>query len=185
MTRLETRIRNIAAEMEDKYWGKYPHSIFVEWDRTWDVADDLGITETSSNEEIEAAIRHQEDINSYTEQMYNYIEPDDTPLTSYEKKCARELAKSFFCTIPDFQPMLPPYREVLKAAQRVIHEEARTHECRPNSEIPLMPATGYDYIGVDYYCDPYNDLGNLLVACLKKCLESTYDAYVQEKEIHG
>lgn len=111
----------------------------------------------------------------------------NTPVTSYEKKCARALADSFYNTIPDFQPMLPSYRKVLKAAQDVIHEEANAgiKMLRPNSNVPLMPATGYDYIGVEYFCDPCHDLGGLLHECLKKCLESTYDAYVQEKEIRG
>lgn len=113
---------------------------------------------------------------------------ENTPVTSYEKKCARALANSFYNTIPDFQPMLPSYKEVLKAAQDVIHEEANAGfktTLRPNSNVPLMPATGYDYIGVDYFCDPCHELGGLLHACLKKCLESTYDVYVQEKEIRG
>lgn len=60
MTRLETRIREVAAKMEGKFFETVPHSVFVEWDQTWDVADDLGINDESTDEEIETAIRNQE-----------------------------------------------------------------------------------------------------------------------------
>lgn len=187
-TRLETRIRNIAAELGGKFLGKVPHSVFVEWDQTWDIADDLGITDTSSDRDIALAILSQEQSHDdyYAEQVEAYVE-ENLPVTAYEKKCARELARAFYYTIPDFQPMLPSYKEVLKAARDVIHEEATAgiKMLRPNSDVPLMPATGYDYIGVDYFCDPYHDLGGLLHACLKKCLESTYEKYMQVKEIWG
>jgi hypothetical protein len=105
-------------------------------------------------------------------------------LTSYEKKCARELARAFYYTVPDFQPMLPPYKEVLAEAKKVIYEEvhAGLQSLRLSSDHPLMPAFGYDYIGADYYCDPYHDIGGNLHACLKKCLESTYEGYAQDKE---
>ena len=66
MNNLETRIRNVAAEMEGKFFGKVPHRVFVEWDQTWDVADDLELTDDSTDEEIEEAIRHQE----YTHDEY-------------------------------------------------------------------------------------------------------------------
>lgn len=60
MNELETRIREVAAKMEGKFFETVPHSVFVEWDQTWDVAEDLGISENSTDEEIETAIRSQE-----------------------------------------------------------------------------------------------------------------------------
>ena len=42
---MEKRIREVAEKMDRDgvkgFSGEVPHSVFVEWDRTWDVADDL------------------------------------------------------------------------------------------------------------------------------------------------
>lgn len=74
MTELETRIREVAAKMEGKFFETVPHSVFVEWDQTWDVAEDLGITGESTDEEIETAIRHQEDTHDeyYHDKVFDY-----------------------------------------------------------------------------------------------------------------
>ena len=68
-------------------------------------------------------------------------------------------------------------------ARKVIHRENASHikHIRKNADIPLMPSTGYDYIGVDFFCDPWHDLGGDLKACLEKCLECTYDKYMDNK----
>ena len=72
---LETRIRNIAAEMEGKFLGEVPHSLFVEWDATWDIASELEISEDSTDEEIEQAILTSEDWHgeTYQEEVQAYI----------------------------------------------------------------------------------------------------------------
>jgi hypothetical protein len=76
MSNLETRIREVAAKMEGKFFETVPHSVFVEWDQTWDVADDLGITGDSTDEEIESAIREQESTHDeyYSEEKKAYDE---------------------------------------------------------------------------------------------------------------
>lgn len=60
MKNLEIRIREIASNMDGKFWGTVPHSVFVEWDQTWTVAEDLGISDESTDEEIESALREWE-----------------------------------------------------------------------------------------------------------------------------
>ena len=73
---LETRIKNIAANMEGTYiWG-VQHSIFVEWDATWDISDDLGINENSTDEEIKEAILTSENWHDeyYQDEVQAYIE---------------------------------------------------------------------------------------------------------------
>lgn len=74
MNNLETRIREVADKMEDKFFDIVPHSVFVEWDRTWDCAEDLGITDESTDEEIESAIREQESTHDeyYHDEMVDY-----------------------------------------------------------------------------------------------------------------
>ena len=73
---LETRIKNIADNMEGTFLGGVPHSIFVEWDATWDISDELGIDENSTDEEIKAAILTSEDWHGecYQDEVQAYIE---------------------------------------------------------------------------------------------------------------
>lgn len=73
---LETRIKNIAANMEGTYCGGVPHSIFVEWDSTWEISDGLGIDENSTDEEIKAAILTSEDwhYGYYQDEVEAYFE---------------------------------------------------------------------------------------------------------------
>lgn len=74
MNNLETRIREVAAKMEGKFFETVPHSVFVEWDQTWDVAEDLGITGDSTDKEIETAIRNQEATHDeyYNDKVFDY-----------------------------------------------------------------------------------------------------------------
>ena len=80
MKNLETRIKSIAANMEGAFHGKVPHSIFVEWDATWEIASGLDIDENSTDSEIEQAILtsedwhweyYQEEVNAYIDQQEN------------------------------------------------------------------------------------------------------------------
>lgn len=74
MNKLEQRIREVASKMEGKFFETVPHSVFVEWDQTWDVAGDLGITGESTDEEIEKAIRNQEATHDeyYQDKVFDY-----------------------------------------------------------------------------------------------------------------
>lgn len=62
---LETRIRRIAASMDErgvrKFFDSVPHSVFVDWDRTWDEGARDDISDDSTDEELEEAILCQED----------------------------------------------------------------------------------------------------------------------------
>ena len=66
MNKLELRIRKVASKMEGKFFDIVPHPVFVEWDQTWDVAEEIDpewgypCNADSSDEEIEACIRHRE-----------------------------------------------------------------------------------------------------------------------------
>ncbi len=76
---LETRIRNVAAKMDGFYCEQdgvqVPHSEFAEWDRMWDITDEIDISNSSTDEEIEAVIREREGIMDeyYTDNLENYL----------------------------------------------------------------------------------------------------------------
>ena len=76
MKNLETRIKSIAANMEGKFLGEVPHTIFVEWDSTWDISGELDIDENSTDKEIEQAILTSEDWHgeTYQEEVQAYID---------------------------------------------------------------------------------------------------------------
>ena len=79
MKNMETRIKSIAANMEGKYCGIVPHTVYVEWDATWDIADDLGLDENSTDKEIEEAIRIRElwYDDAYQEELQAYIDEQE------------------------------------------------------------------------------------------------------------
>lgn len=79
MSKLEQRIHEVASRMEGSYDTMYvsglrnvchhvPHSVFVEWDATWDIAEEIDpewgrpCNADSSDEEIEECIRYRERI---------------------------------------------------------------------------------------------------------------------------
>lgn len=88
---LEQRIREVADKMEGKYFETVPHSVFVEWDATWDIAEEIDpewgcpCNADSSDEEIEACILHrecvcdevyQENIKQYNTEHYEWAKID-------------------------------------------------------------------------------------------------------------
>lgn len=75
MNKLEQRIREVAAKMEGKFLSEVPHSVFVEWDATWDIAEELEISEDSTDKEIEHAILTSENWHgeTYQEEVQDYI----------------------------------------------------------------------------------------------------------------
>ena len=105
-------------------------------------------------------------------------------LTAYEKKCASRLAHAFYDYEPAWQNKLPPFKEVLAVAQELILAESRCPDKRWRSTgTPLMPAKGYDYVGVEYYFDKYNeDCYHNLCESLYQSLRSTYYWYEDSKD---
>lgn len=76
LLRLRSRFRIIARKMDGfAYEQKIPHSVFIEWDQTWLVAEELHITTVSSDKAIEKAIRKQEASHEdyYAEEINNYV----------------------------------------------------------------------------------------------------------------
>lgn len=91
---LETRIKNIAAEMEGNFKEvdgyEVPHSKFVEWDQTWDLfegederwvydscmGEDYSVTPDSTDKEIEEAILSWENshYDYYDDEVQAYID---------------------------------------------------------------------------------------------------------------
>lgn len=75
---LEQRIRRIAASMDERGIKKFadivPHSVFVDWDRTWDEGARDDISDASTDEELEEAILSQEDSHweYYHDEMVDY-----------------------------------------------------------------------------------------------------------------
>lgn len=106
-------------------------------------------------------------------------------LTAYEKKCASALAHAFYDYAPEWQCKLPPFKEVLAEAQELVHAENRCSDWRKRLRhpgTPIMPACGFDYVGVEYYLDRNDEKHfNNLRESLKACLRSTYDGYEQDK----
>jgi hypothetical protein len=99
-------------------------------------------------------------------------------LTAYEKKCASRLAHAFYDHEPAWQESLPSFKEVLAVAQELILDESRSLRIR-SAGTPLMPAKGFDYVGVEYYLDKNDeDHYHNLRESLKACLKSSYDFYV-------
>lgn len=77
LLRLRARFRIVAKKMDGfAYKQKIPHSVFVEWDQTWTVAEELNINAMSSDKAIEAAIREQETSHEeyYAEEINKYID---------------------------------------------------------------------------------------------------------------
>jgi hypothetical protein len=75
---LEQRIRRVAASMDDrgvrKFFDIVPHSVFVDWDATWDEGARDDINDDSTDEELENAILSQEDSHDeyYHDKMVDY-----------------------------------------------------------------------------------------------------------------
>lgn len=87
--RLRNRIRIVAESMEgfayEKDGFKIPHSVFVEWDQTWTVAEELHITTMSSNDDIKAAIRSQE---------ISHEDYYSEEINEYKRKCLIDFIKA-------------------------------------------------------------------------------------------
>ena len=96
---LEQRIRRIAASMDERGVKKFadavPHSVFVEWDRTWDEGARDDISDDSTDKEIEKAILSQEGshVEYYQDEIAKYLEQLAIPLVA--GKLADTMAAQF------------------------------------------------------------------------------------------
>lgn len=88
LLRLRSRFRIIARKMDGfAYKQKIPHSVFIEWDQTWVVAEELHITALSSDKAIEKAIRKQEASHEdyYAEEINNYVAKEQAQAQAKEQ----------------------------------------------------------------------------------------------------
>lgn len=178
---LESRIRQIAANMEGCYFEldgvAIPHSIFVEWDQTWDVVEDEDLT----NKDLEELIKHQEFTHDeyYNEEIDLYVAEQKNKtykLTAYEARCASELANAVFdeyCLL--FSRPLSHFKEI---ARYIIKDEAENHTWRKpigyKKIIPLRPSSGF-------FVKHYNfleDKGKTISSIMIDALNTTYHDYV-------
>lgn len=129
--------------------------------------------EQSDRNFLVSEARHFDEETANDSRTYSGIDP---VLTKDEKKCATALARAFYYLVPDFQPMLPTYREVLNQAKKVIHEEVQ-RRASVAEPLPPLPSSEYDYdfTGADTFCDPCHDLGGNLHACLKETLNYAFE----------
>ena len=94
MISLKDRIKRIAENMDGCFYEregvKVPHSVFVEWDQTWDLFEgederwvydfcmdeEYSVTPNSTDEEIEEALRSQESshLDYYNDEIDDYVE---------------------------------------------------------------------------------------------------------------
>lgn len=141
---LESRINNIATNMEGSFKEvdgyEVSHSKFVEWDQTWDIADDLGITEDSTDEEIEQAILSQEFSHDdyYNDEVKEYVkelrdarfskDPD-----SFDEQTVDALVDAFKEGMNDAsvaEKAMPSETEIRNAARKVLEQEAADRKVR-------------------------------------------------------
>ena len=146
MKNLETRIKNIAANMEGNFKEidgyEVSHSKFVEWDQTWDIADDLELTDDSTDQEIEQAILTQEcsHYDYYDDQLEEYVEElRDAKLAgdsnAFDEKTVDLLFDAFSEGVgeavnSDRTDLPKGSSEIREAARKVLEQEAKDHKVR-------------------------------------------------------
>ena len=144
---LETRVRNIAANMEGNFVEidgyEVPHSKFVEWDQTWDVADDLEISEDSTDEEIEKAILSQEFTHDdyYSDEVNEYVkELRDAKFSkdpdAFDEQTVDALVDAFKEGM-DYgrktDKAIPSDSEIRAAARKVLEQESKDRKVRQDA----------------------------------------------------
>lgn len=217
-TKLETRIREVAAKMEGSYDTMYvvsgenvcfhvPHSVFVTWDATWDVAeeidpeDDSPCNEDSSDEEIEACIRYRE---SVCDECY---EDEIQEFCRCVTECARDLARDMKNQCPGFHP---DDKELLGKCLDLLGNEKKLMELASQASTLAnffmydageraikMPRPDYyklikalwgkdswDYIGAEEMLEGSLEVNDLEHA-VEKCVLSTLQAWFRDRSESG
>lgn len=169
MKNLKTRIKNIAANMDGNFVEidgyEVPHSKFVEWDRMWDIADDLELTDESTDEEIEQAILNQEDSHDdyYADEVESYIESlrdakfSEDP-DAFDEKTVDLLFDAFSEGVADsvngVRKDLPRgSAEIREAARKVLEQEAKDRKVRHDA---LMEARDNAFRTYGHSADKWN-----------------------------
>lgn len=169
MKNLETRIKNIAANMEGNFKEidgyEVSHSKFVEWDQTWDIADDLELTDDSTDQEIEQAILTQEDTHYdyYDDQVEEYVEElRDSKLAgdtnAFDEKTVDLLFDAFSEGVgeavnSDRTDLPKGSSEIREAAYRVLEQESKDHKVRHDT---LLEAQENDFQAFGYKSNNWN-----------------------------
>jgi DNA-binding ferritin-like protein (Dps family) len=169
MKNLETRIKNIAANMEGNFKEidgyVVPHAKFVEWDQTWDIADDLELSDDSTEEEIEQAILSQEDshYDYYDEQVEEYVEElRDAKFSkdadAFDEKTVDLLFEAFSNGVGEAgyreRANLPgSSSEIREAARKVLDQEAKDRKVRQDA---LLEAQENDFQAFGYPSNNWN-----------------------------
>ena len=197
MKNLETRIKSIAANMEGKFMGIVPHSVFVEWDSTWDIAEEIDpewgypCNENSTDEEIEDCILYRERCcdDYYKDEVEAYR------LVEAFKEGGRTYAED---------SELPSDRELVKVAMKVIAEEKETAEIRKEAletkkqmdwDAFHQPQSNYEYPnpkdcpvdefcpegGYLYYADKDYTLEQAMCICMKDAYVVWFDEHTVQK----
>lgn len=197
MNNLEKRIREVASRMEGKFMGTVPHSVFVEWDATWDIAEEIDpewgspCNEDSTDEEIEDCILYREGCcdECYKDGVEAY------GLVEAFKEGARTYAED---------SELPSDRELVKVAMKVIAEEKETAEIRKEAletkkqmdwDAFHQPQSNYEYPnpkdcpvdefcpegGYLYYADKDYTLEQAMCICMKDAYVCWFDEHTVQK----
>lgn len=181
LNELESRIRRIADNMDGFYHEqdgvRIPHSVFVEWDQTWDVVED----DNPTDEDLEELIKNQENTHDeyYNEEIDLYVAEQKNKtykLTAYEARCASELANAVFdefCSL-----FRSPFSHFKETARYIIKDEAENRTWRKpigyKKIIPLRPSSGF-------FVKHYNfieDKGKTISSIMIDALNTTYHDYV-------
>lgn len=155
---LETRIKNIAANMEGNFTEvdgyEVPHSKFVEWDQTWDLFEgederwvydycmdeEYSVTPDSTDEEIEEAIRSKEFTYNdyYDDEVKEYVkglrdakfskDPD-----AFDEQTVDALVDAFKEGMTEAsvaEKAMPSETEIRNAARKVLEQESKDRNVR-------------------------------------------------------
>lgn len=203
---MEKRIRELAAQMDRdglKNFGyAVPHSVFVEWDQTWDVArDDYHYDENTSDDLLIDLITDQEASHSdgyYAEEYEKYCSEHNMST----QKMVESLAQAFCdgynetaCPNHEFPMMCPDLYD--DEARTVLDAEIADFKLRTAAlgefmcineidswdveakDCPLVPEAGISTEGGKLFAE-HPDAYTAEIA-LQKCLDATYYSWFAKK----
>lgn len=167
MKTLEERIREIAAKMEGHCYEvdgyRIPHSVFVEWDRTWDVADDYSVGDWSSDEDLKRMVEDQEasHYEYYSEEIEEYVEEQrekkfDKDPNRFDARTVDSLWTAFkegFHESPRRVTELPSDRFAREYIYEILRQESEDHKVRDDA---LDEAKESDFAAYGYPANNFN-----------------------------